>query len=236
MSTPHNKAEKGDIAKTVLMAGDPLRAKFVAENYLKDFKQVNDVRNMYAFTGKYNGKLVTVMGHGMGIPSIGIYAYELYSHYDVDRIVRFGTAGSINKDLDLFDIVIASASSSNSNYLAQFDIPDNGHVSAIADFNCVVTAVESAKKHKAKFKVGQVLSSDTFYNSPKEKWSKYAAMGCLACEMESYGLYLLAQSFGKEALTILTISDSLITHKETTPEERQTGFTKMMEIALDCIK
>ena len=236
MSTPHNTAKKGEIAKTVLMPGDPLRAKFVAETYLKDAKLVNEVRNMYAYTGTYNGKKVTVMGHGMGIPSIGIYSYELFTHYDVDRIIRFGTAGSMDKDLDLFDIVIASGASSNSNFLAQFDIPDNGHVSAVANYDCLVTAVESAKKHKFKFKVGQVLSSDFFYNHPKEKWEKYAKMGCLCTEMETYALYLIAQSLGKEALSVLTMSDSLITHKETTPQERQTGFSNMMEVALDCIK
>ena len=236
MSTPHNTAKVGEIAKTVLMPGDPLRAKFVAEHYLKDVKQVNEVRNMFAFTGKYKDKPVTVMGHGMGMPSIGIYAYELYTHYKVDRIVRFGTAGSMSKDLDLFDIVIASGASSNSNFLAQFNIPDNGHVSAVANYDCLVTAVESAKKHGFRFQVGQVLSSDFFYNHPEEKWKKYANMGCLCTEMETYALYLIAQSLKKEALSVLTMSDSLITHKETTPQERQTGFSNMMEVALDCIK
>lgn len=235
MPTPHNNANKGDFAKTVLMPGDPLRAKFIAETYLKDAKLVTGVRNMFGYTGTFNGKKVSVMGSGMGIPSIGIYSYELYTAYDVDRIIRIGTAGSMSEDLDLFDIVIAQGASTNSNWASQYDLP-KGTYSAISSFPVLEQAVNSARKHNYKYAVGQVFSADNFYNSPREKWQKWADMGCLCTEMESYGLFCTAASLKKEALAILTISDSLITHKETTSDERVHSFTRMMEIALDCIK
>lgn len=235
MSTPHNEAKVGDFAKTVLMPGDPLRAKFIAETFLKDYRQVNSVRNMLAFTGYYNGKKVSVMGSGMGMPSIGIYSYELYTHYDVDRIIRIGTAGSMNKDLELFDLVIASGACTNSNWIQQYDLP-KGTFSAIADYSTLEAAVNSARKRNYRYKVGNILSSDNFYNDPEAKWKKWASMGVLCVEMEAYALYSTAASLNKEALTICSISDSFITHKETTSEERVTSFTHMMEVALDCIK
>lgn len=236
MPTPHNTAKKGEIAKTVLMPGDPLRAKFIAETFLDDIKLVNSVRNMLAYTGKYQGKEVTIMGSGMGIPSIGIYSYELYNFYDVDRIIRIGSAGSVCPDLKLFDIVIAQGSSTNSNWIKQYNLPENSTYSAISSYEALSSAVESAKRHNFRFKVGQVLSGDNFYNDPQEVWSKWAAMGILCLEMESYGLFATAAQANKEALAILTISDSLLTHEETTAEERQTSFTNMMKVALDCIK
>lgn len=236
MSTPHNNANKGDIAKTVLMPGDPLRAKFIAETFLSDVRQVNAVRNMLAFTGKYNGKEVTIMGSGMGIPSIGIYSYELYNFYDVERIIRIGSAGAIVPDLKLFDIVIAQAASTNSNWASQYNLPNGSTFSAISSYEALNKAVESAKANKFRFKVGQVLSADNFYNNPETEWKKWASMGVLCCEMESYGLFMTAAQAHKEALALLTISDSLITHEETTAEERQTSFTNMMKVALDCIK
>ncbi|MCI7220552.1 MAG: purine-nucleoside phosphorylase [Candidatus Enterosoma sp.] len=236
MPTPHNTAKKGEIAKTVLMPGDPLRAKFIAETFLDDIKLVNSVRNMLAYTGKYQGKEVTIMGSGMGIPSIGIYSYELYNFYDVDRIIRIGSAGSVCPDLKLFDIVIAQGASTNSNWIKQYNLPENSTYSAISSYEALSSAVESAKRHNFRFKVGQVLSGDNFYNDPQEVWSKWAAMGILCLEMESYGLFATAAQANKEALAILTISDSLLTHEETTAEERQTSFTNMMKVALDCIK
>lgn len=235
MPTPHNRAKKGDFAKTVLMPGDPLRAKFIAETFLTDVQLVNDVRNMFAYTGSYKGKRVSVMGSGMGIPSIGLYAYELYGEYDVDRIIRVGSAGSMVEDLKLFDIVIAQGASTNSNWIQQYGLPQ-GTYSAISSYPVLREAVDSALRHQFRHKVGQVFSSDNFYNDPPEVWKKWAAMGCLCCEMESYGLFATAASFHKEALAILTISDSLITHQETTSEERVKSFTNMMEVALDCIK
>lgn len=236
MSTPHNNANKGEIAKTVLMPGDPLRAKFIAESFLSDVKQVNAVRNMFAYTGKYNGKEVTIMGSGMGIPSIGIYSYELYNFYDVDRIIRIGSAGAILPDLKLFDIVIAQGASTNSNWSKQYHLPEGATFSAISSYDALSEAVESAKKHNFRYKVGQVLSADNFYNNPETEWKKWASLGVTCCEMESYGLFMTAAQAHKEALAILTISDSLITHEETTAEERQNSFTNMMKVALDCIK
>lgn len=231
MSTPHNSANENDFAKTVLMPGDPLRAKFIAEHFLTDVKQVNSVRNMLAFTGYYKGKRVSVMGSGMGIPSIGIYATELFKFYGVERIIRVGSAGSMTKDLNLFDLVIASGASTNSSWSSQYHLP--GTFSAVASYPVLESAVKSAKEHGYRFKVGQVFSSDNFYG---QEWECWADMGILAVEMESYALYSIASQYKKEALCILTISDSLIDHVETTSEERETSFTNMMEVALDCIK
>lgn len=234
MSTPHNQAEVGQIAKTVLMPGDPLRAKFIAEHFLENAKLVNTIRNMYCYTGTYKGKKVSVMGSGMGIPSIGLYSYELYNFYGVQRIIRVGTAGGLLKDQKLFDIVIANGACTNSNFASQYQLP-NGTLSAVASYDALHTAVESAKAHGYRHSVGQVFSADNFYNDPKEVWEKWANFGCQAMEMETYGLYVTAAQAHKEALSIVTISDSLVTHEETTPEERQTSFTHMMEVALDCI-
>lgn len=235
MPTPHNEAKVNDFAKTVLMPGDPVRAKFIAEHFLKDVKQVNAVRNMFGYTGTYNGKRVSVMGSGMGMPSIGIYAYELYNFYNVDRIIRIGSAGSMVKELNLFDMVISSGASTNSNWASQYCLP-SGTYSAIADFGVLTQAVESAKSHKYNFKVGQVFSSDNFYNDTPKKWKKWASMGCLCVEMEAYALYCIAAEAHKEALAILTISDSMISHQETTHEQRVESFTNMIKVALDCIK
>lgn len=231
MPTPHNEALENDFAKTVLMPGDPLRAKFIAEHYLKDVRQVNSVRNMLGYTGTYKGKKVSVMGSGMGMPSIGIYAYELYHFYHVDRIIRIGSAGSINKDLKLFDLVIASGASTNSSWASQYNLP--GTLSATPSYDVLREAVEASEKFGYRYKVGQVLSSDNFYN---EVWEPWAKMGVLACEMEAYGLYCTAMEAGKEALAIMTISDSMIEHQETTSEERVHSFTHMMDVALECIK
>ena len=219
-------------AKTVLMPGDPLRAKYIAEHFLVDCKEVTNTRGILGFTGKTKeGKEISVMASGMGIPSIGIYSYELYTHYDVERIIRIGSAGSTTKDLKLFDLVIAQGASTNSSWSEQYHL--GGTYSAIASYPVMEEAINASKKFGYRFKVGQVLSSDNFYG---EEWEPWANMGILACEMEAYGLYCVAAQLHKEALTILTISDSLVEHAETTAEEREKSFTNMMDVALECIK
>ena len=231
MGTPHNKAEKGEIAKTVLMPGDPLRAKFIADNYLEHVTCFNTVRNMYGYTGEYKGKKISVMGHGMGMPSIGIYSYELYDQYEVENIIRIGSAGALADDVDLMDIVIAMGASTNSNYAAQYKLP--GTLAAIADYGLLRKAVEVAEEKQYKVKVGNVLSSDTFYCDDKTANDAWKKMHVLAVEMESAALYYNAARLGKKALCILTISDHIYKGKELSAEERQTGFRQMMEIALE---
>ena len=231
MSTPHNEAKKGEIAKTVLMCGDPLRAKFIAENFLDDYKLVNSVRNMYCYTGHYKGKKVSVAGSGMGIPSMGIYSYELYNDYDVDTIIRVGTAGAYLEGINIGDIVIALGSCSNSNYASQFNL--NGTYSAIASYSLVEKSVNIAKENNYPYHVGNVFSSDIFYDEDKETWKKWARLGVLAVEMESYALYINAARAGKKAMTLLSISDNFITKEAISTEMRQNGFTKMMKLALE---
>lgn len=234
MATPHNEAKKGQIAKTVLMPGDPKRAEFIAKTFLKDVVQFNTVRNMFGYTGTYKGKKVSVMGSGMGMPSIGIYSYELFDQYGVERIIRVGSAGAYTKECKVFDVVIAQAACTNSNWAHQYNLP--GTYSAIANYNLLEQAVSYCKENKVNYHVGNILSSDVFYNDQPETWKKWAKMGCLAVEMESYALYCNAAYLGKEALCILTISDSFITSEATTAEQREKSFTKMMEVALSCIK
>ncbi|MBQ7637029.1 MAG: purine-nucleoside phosphorylase [Lachnospiraceae bacterium] len=231
MSTPHNSANKGDIAKTVLMPGDPLRAKYIAEKYLTDVKQFNSVRNMFGYTGKYNGKDISVMGGGMGIPSIGIYSYELYNFYDVDTIIRIGSAGGISDDVKMRDLVIGMGASTNSNYADQYNIP--GTIAPIADFGLLRAAVETAEKKGINVKVGNVLSSDVFYNADPTFNDRWKKMGILCVEMEAAALYLNAIAAGKKALCMLTISDHLYTGEALDADERQTSFHEMMEVALE---
>lgn len=231
MSTPHNSAKKGDFAKTVLMPGDPLRAKFIAENFLEDAVLVNNVRGVQGYTGTYKGKKVSVMASGMGMPAIGIYSYELFNFYDVENIIRIGSAGAIHPDLKLFDIVIGMGACTNSNYASQYNLP--GTFAPIADFGLVTKAYKAAQDLGARAMVGNVYSSDTFYDdaSSLAEWKK---MGVLAVEMESAALYMNAARAGKKALCICTISDYPLTGgAECTAEERQNSFTKMMEIALE---
>ena len=230
MPTPHNEALKGDISKTVIMPGDPMRAKYIAENYLSDCKLVNKVRGMYAYTGYYKNKRVTVMAHGMGNPSIGIYCYELYKFYDVENIIRIGSCGSFKEDVHLRDIIIVQGACTDSNYAHQYELP--GTYSAISDYSLLEKAVEKAKEKNLTYHVGNVLSSDLFYHADN-KADKWIKMGCLATEMESYALFANAAYAGKKALTLLTVSDSLVTSEETTAEEREKTFTAMMEVALE---
>ena len=230
--TPHIGAQLGEIAETVIMAGDPLRAKFMAENFLENPVQFNNVRGMLGFTGLYKGKRVSVMGHGMGIPSIGIYTYELFNFYDVKTIIRVGSAGSINMDLHVGDLVVAQGACTNSNYGSQYELP--GTFAPIADFSLVRGAVETCERLGYNYKVGNVLSSDTFYseNAHNEKWM---SMGVLAVEMEASALYMNAARAGKRALVILTVSDHILTGEVTTAEERQNTFTHMMDVAFSLI-
>lgn len=233
MSTPHNAAKKGDIAPNVLMAGDPLRAQFTAEKYLENPVCFNTVRGMLGYTGTYKGKPVSIMGHGMGIPSIGIYTYELFHFYDVENIIRFGSAGALHPDLHLGDIVIAEGSCTDSNYMAQFQLP--GTFAPIADWKLLSTAARLAEERRLKHMVGNVLSSDVFYSAHPERINQWLPMGVLCVEMEMPALYANAAFAGKHALGILSISDVIGKNEEMTPEERQTKFTSMMELALDTV-
>ena len=229
MATPHNGAEKGDFAKTVLMPGDPLRAKFIADNFLTDVKCVNEVRGMLGFTGKYEGKDVSVMGHGMGIPSIGIYTYELFNFYDVENIIRVGSTGGLQDDVNVMDIIFVQGAHTDSNYGFQYGLP--GTFAPTASFDLLEKAVAVAREKGVKYHVGDVLSSDAFYKkcNESELYKKYGALGV---EMETPALYMNAAEAGKKALTILTVSDHLFKSEELSALERQTGFTDMMEIAL----
>ena len=232
MSTPHNRAEKGDFAKTVLMPGDPLRAKFIAETFLENPRLVTDVRGMYGFTGTYQGRSISVMGSGMGMPSIGIYSYELFKFYDVDNIIRIGSAGAIDPSLKIGDIVIAAASCTTSNYAAQYHLP--GHFAPAADFSLACQAAQLCEQKGFSYKAGTVLTSDWFYDESQglPQWQK---MGVLAVEMESAALYMEAARAGKKALCLLTISDNPFTGEAVSAQVRQNAFTQMMEVALGLV-
>ncbi|WP_019230454.1 purine-nucleoside phosphorylase [Sedimentibacter sp. B4] len=231
MSTPHNNAVQGQIAETVLLPGDPLRAKFIAENFLSDVEQFNAVRNMFGYTGTYNGKKVSVMGTGMGCPSIGIYSYELIHMYGVKNLIRIGSCGAYDPNLELFDIVIAIGASTDSNYASQYNLP--GTYSATASWDLLSKAKQVADENNIKATVGNIVTSDIFYHDEPESWKRWAKMGCIAAEMETYALYCNANRAGVNALTILTVSDSIARESETTAEQREKGFKDMMKIALE---
>jgi len=230
MPTPHIEAPAGAYARTVLMPGDPLRAKFIAETFLTDPVQVNGVRGMLGYTGTYKGVPVSVQGSGMGCPSMGIYSYELFHFYGVENIIRVGTTGSIQEGLCIGDLVIALGACGNSHFADQYQLP--GLFAPTASFPLVKTAEAIAAERGLRCAVGNVCSNDTFYDdiSPVEAWRK---MGVLAFEMESTALYCNAARAGKNAMTLLTVSDELLTHRETSSQERQTAFTAMMEVALE---
>ncbi len=229
--TPHNEAKQGEIAKTVLMPGDPLRAKFIAENYLENAVCFNNIRNMLGYTGTYQGKRISVMGGGMGMPSMGIYSYELFHFYDVDNIIRIGSAGGIAEHVKLRDIVIGMGASTNSNYAAQYKLP--GTFAPIADFGLLRKAVEAAERLNIKTVVGNLLSSDTFYDDNTEANALWRKMNVLAVEMEAAALYMNAGRAGKNALCIVTISDHVFTGEALSAQDRQLTFRDMMEIALE---
>ncbi len=233
MLTPHNKAQKGEICKTVLMPGDPLRAKYIAEKYLDNSKCFNTVRNMYGYTGTYNGKEISVMGSGMGMPSIGIYSYELYNIYDVDNIIRIGSAGALADDVRVRDIVIAMGACTDSNYAAQYNIP--GTFAPIADYGLLKKCTDNAEKNNMSVHVGNVLSSDIFYNDDPTVNDRWKRMGVLAVDMEAAALYMNAARAGKNALCILTVSDHLYTGEKLTSGEREKTFDDMIELSLGLI-
>lgn len=230
MGTPHNEAKKGDFAKTVLMPGDPLRSKFIAETFLTDLKLVNNVRGVQGYTGLYKGVPVSVMASGMGMPSIGIYSYELYTQYDVENIIRVGSAGALRADLELGSVVAGQGTCANSAYLEQYEL--GGTFAPIADFDLLMAAVESAKELGVKMPVGNLYSSDTFYDAAGRNM-RFQKMGVMAVEMEAAALYCNAAYTGKRALAICSISDNLVTGEELSPADRQNTFTNMMKIALE---
>lgn len=230
--TPHISAKKEDIAKTVLMPGDPLRAKFIAETFLESPVLVNNVRGVQGHTGTWKGVPVTVMASGMGIPAIGIYSWELYNFYDVDNIIRIGSAGAMRDDLKLMDIVAGQGACTDSNFAHQFEL--NGTFAPIADYTLLSNCVEAAKEKGIDMKVGNILSSDNFYSpSNCDDSTKWRDMGVMAVEMEAAGLYMNAACAGKRALCICTISDHLYRSEALSSEQRQLSLTQMIEIALD---
>lgn len=231
MGTPHNKAEKGQIAKTVLLPGDPLRAKYIAETYLEDAVCFNTVRNMLGFTGRYKEAEVSVMGSGMGMPSIGIYSYELFTEYNVDNIIRIGSAGALADDIKLGDIVIGMGACTDSNYADQYNLP--GTFAPIGDYGLISRSVEVAKEAGLSVAVGNILSSDIFYNDDitvNDRWKK---MHVLAVEMEAAALYMNAARLGKHALCMVTISDHLYRNEHLSADERRTSFNDMIKVALE---
>ena len=234
--TPHIDAKPEDFAKTVLMPGDPLRAKFIAENFLQDAKLVNNVRGIHGYTGFYENCRVSVMASGMGMPSIGIYSYELYNFFGVDNIIRIGSAGGMNTNVKVRDIVIALGASTNSSYANQYHLP--GSFAPVCSYDLLRTCVDTADEMNLNYHVGNILSSDTFYNDESDltdnmkSSSLWGKMGILAVEMEAAALYMNAARSGKNALAVCTVSDHLITGESTSSQERQTSFTQMMELAL----
>lgn len=232
--TPHNAARLGDIAPVVLMPGDPLRARYIADRFLESARCVNEVRNMLAYTGAFRGRPVTVMGSGMGMPSIGIYAHELYRLYGVETIVRVGSAGGYADDLELRDLVIAQGACTNSRFAHQFKLP--GTFAPIASFDLLEAAVRSARGRGARFRVGNVLSSDTFYEEGADAALAWKRMGVLAVEMETAALYMIAARAGKRALSLLTVSDKPLTGEGLPAKAREQTFDEMVEVALGALR
>lgn len=235
--TPHINATPGDFAKTVLMPGDPLRSKFIAENFLENARLVNNVRGIQGYTGEYKGERVSVMASGMGMPSIGIYSYELFNIFGVENIIRIGSAGAINPDIKVRDIVIGMGACTNSNFAHQFRLP--GTFAPICSYDILKTCTDTAKEMNIPVRVGNIYSSDTFYNDEEglapemRSAALFGKMGVMAVEMEAAALYMTAARQGKNALAICTISDHILTGESTSSEERQNSFTEMMELALN---
>ena len=231
MATPHNEAKKGDIAETVLLPGDPLRAQFIAETFLEKPVRYNTVRNMFGYTGTYKGKRVSVQGTGMGVPSISIYVTELITQYGVENLIRIGSCGSIQPEVKIRDVIMAQGSCTDSNVNSiRFKGLD---YAPIADFGLMQKAWKAAETHGISLKVGNILTSDTFYGDEPDSWKMWAAYNVLAVEMETTALYTIAAKYRKHALTLLTVSDSIVTGEMTTAEERQNTFQSMMKIALE---
>ena len=233
MPTPHINAKENAFAKTVLMPGDPKRAKWIAETFLTDVELVNDVRGILGYTGlTKKGKKISVMASGMGLPSIGIYSHELYTQYGVESIIRIGTAGAYQKKINVRDVLLCVGACTDSNWASQFNL-NGGTLSATADFELLERAVKAAKTSKTRFSVGNILSSDVFYNADSEVWKRWASLGIMGVEMESYALYVTAARLEKKALCILTVSDHFLKKDILTSEERQNSLVQMIEIALE---
>ncbi|GAB2502682.1 Purine nucleoside phosphorylase DeoD-type [Corynebacterium atrinae] len=229
-STPHINPRGVDIAETILLPGDPLRAKYIAENYLEDVVQFNDVRNMLGYTGTFRGAPISVMGSGMGIPSISIYAWELINIFECKKVVRIGSCGSLQPEIDLYEIIVGQSASTDSNILDQYNVP--GTWAPTASWKLLKAVTDEAEKQNVNVHVGNILSSDVFYHADETANQRWADMGVLGVEMESAGLYAIAARAGVDALGLFTVSDNILTGGTTTPEERQTAFTQMMELAL----
>lgn len=232
MPTPHNEALKGDIAKVVLMPGDPNRAKWIVDNFLHDVKLVNQVRGMVCYTGlTKNNKRISVMSSGMGHPSIGIYSHELYTEYDVEVIIRVGTCGSYQPNINLKDVLVCQGACTDSNWMSQYGL--NGTFSAIASYDVLEEAVSVLKKHNYPYHVGNIFAADVFYDVDKDLWKRWARLGVMGVEMESYALYVNAAYLGKKALTLLTVTDNFVKEGRLTAQERQTGLFNMIDIAVE---
>ena len=231
MSTPHNSAEKGAFAKTVLMPGDPLRAKFIAETYLEEPKLVNNVRGIQGYTGTYKGVPVSVMASGMGMPSMAIYSYELFNFYGVENILRVGSAGAVSMELKVRDIVLGQGACTSSSMQDNFGV--NGHFAPLGSWDLLKCAADICEERKLRYKAGNLISSDIFYNDDPSFNQPFVNLGALAVEMEAAALYMNAARAGKRALAICTISDHILTGEATTAEERQNTFNEMMELALE---
>lgn len=229
--TPHINATKEDVARTVLMPGDPLRAKLIAEKYLENATLFNNIRGIQGYTGTYKGVRVSVMASGMGMPSMGIYSYELFNAFDVENIIRIGSAGAMQKDIKLRDVLFGMGASTNSAYASQYGMP--GTFSAIADFTLLRSAVETAEEMGVRYRVGNLLSSDTFYDDDPHANDNWIKMGVMAVEMEAAALYMNAARSGKRALAICTVSDQLINREYLTADERQNTFDEMLTLALN---
>ena len=232
MST-HINASRGQIAESVLLPGDPLRARFIARNFLTGAKRYNSVRNMLGYTGTYHGVPVSVQGTGMGMPSIGIYSWELITEYGVQNLMRIGTAGSYHREIKVGDIVAGVTASTDSNYINAFDVP--GHYAPCASFDLLMKLVDASKKTGIKFHAGNIFSSDIFYHTVPNSWERWAAMNVLAVEMEAAALYINAAYHGVNAMAIMTISDHFVTGEKTSSKERQESFTDMMKLALETV-
>ena len=231
MGTVSNSANKGDIAKTVLMSGDPLRARYIAENFLDSPVLYNETRNMYGYTGTYKGVPVSVQGSGMGMPSMGIYSWELFTYYDVENIIRIGTAGSFSSDINIGDIVVSLAASTDSNYEHTFGLP--GHFSPCASWELLCRLKEISDAEGINIKAGNTVSCDVFYEIGEDWWKKWASMNVLAVEMEAAALYMNAAYNHRNALAIMTISDHFISGEKASLEDRERNFTDMMKLALE---
>ncbi|MGI6767431.1 MAG: purine-nucleoside phosphorylase [Lentihominibacter sp.] len=231
MSTHINAAKKGDIAESILLPGDPLRARFIAENYLENARCYNEIRNMYGFTGTYRGVPVSVQGTGMGMPSMGIYSWELITEYGVQNLIRVGTAGSFHKDIKIGDIVVGIAASTDSNYIHAFDVP--GNYAPCASYELLSKLRDASEETGYGFRAGNIVSCDVFYETSEDWWKRWRTMGVMAVEMEAAALYMNAAYHGVNALAMMTISDHFVTGEKATTEQRQEKFTEMMELALD---